>query len=411
MVKEAILVFLIVAALTTCISDSLENVNTSPHIAVDEEGNTYLTWIGWRKLCDRSRDVYWVKIDAEGVRNPIQKISTHPDNTKNREWDPQIAIDEQKNSYIVWHGSDGEDSEIYWVKVDAEGIPGQTVKISTHPDNTKNSEFNVRIAVDAQGNSYVVWEGFDKYNDSGRYEEDIYWVRVDAEGLPGDVLKISTHPDNLNYRDHSPEIAVDAEGNSTVVWYGCDGEDCNYQLGDYEIYLVRIDAEGNPGEVQKLSELLGETRNYHSFPQIAVDRNGNSYVAWIGGDEDGGGIYWVKIDAEGVPGVIQKISPHPKDVDDIERDLQIAVDAEGNSYLTWQRCSGKDCAYGVGDYKIHWMKIDTRGVPSEVVTLSVHPDNLEERVENPEITVDTQGNSGVVWSGLVIKDVILRCTG
>ena len=113
MVKEAILVFLIVAALTTCISDSLENVNTSPHIAVDEEGNTYLTWIGWWKLCDRSRDVYWVKIDAEGVRNPIQKVSTHPDNTKNREWDPQIAIDEKKNSYIVWHGSDGEDSEIY----------------------------------------------------------------------------------------------------------------------------------------------------------------------------------------------------------------------------------------------------------------------------------------------------------
>ncbi len=336
MAKEAILIFFITATMTTCISDRPEDENSSPQIAVDKEGNSYLTWIGHRIFCDRTQDIFWTKISSEGVRGPILKVSTHPDSTTSREWDPQIAIDEQKNSYIVWQGPDGEDSEIYWTKVDAEGIPGEAIKISTHPDN-------------------------------------------------------------INYSDHSPEIAIDAEGNSTVVWYGCDGEDCNYQLGDYEIYLVRISAEGIPGEVQKISALVDKTRNYHSFPQITVDRNGNFYVAWFGGDEDNGGIYWVRIDAEGVLGEIQKISAHPDDVDSIRSNLRIAIDTEGNSYLTWQRCAGKDCAYGVGDYEIQWVKIDTRGIPSAVLTISVHPDNLEERVENPEIAVDAQGNSGLVY--------------
>jgi len=399
MAKEAILIFFITATMTTCISDRPEDENSSPQIAVDKEGNSYLTWIGHRISCDRTQDIFWTKINSEGVRGPILKVSTHPDSTTSREWNPQIALDEQKNSYIVWQGPDGEDSEIYWVKVDAEGVPGEAMKISTHPDNAHNDEYNARIAVDGLGTSYVVWEGFDRYNDSDTFEKDIYWVKVDAEGVPGEVMKISTHPDNINYSDHSPEIVIDAEGNSTVVWYGCDGEDCNYQLGDYEIYLVRINAEGIPGEVQKISALLDKTRNYHSFPQIAVDRNGNFYVAWFGGDEDNCGIYWVKIDTEGVPGEIQKISAHPDDVDSIGSNLRIAIDAEGNSYLTWQRCAGKYCAYGVGDYEIRWVKTDTRGIPSAVLTISVHPENLEERVENPGIAVDAQGNSGLVWSG------------
>ena len=100
-------------------------------------------------------------------------------------------------------------------------------KISTHPDSIAHNDFGCRIAVDNAGNSYVAWVGFDGT------DREIYWVKVNAAGVPGTVQKVSIHPDNINNDDEFPEIAVNSPGNSYVVWGGYDGN-------DWEIYYTAL---------------------------------------------------------------------------------------------------------------------------------------------------------------------------
>jgi hypothetical protein len=396
--RGTILTFLIATTIVICVSTRVENQNSVPQIAVDAEGNSYLVWVGWRTSCDKNDDIYWMKMSAEGVRSPIQKISTHPDNIEN--WDdyPQIAVDPQGNSYVIWQGFDGHDSEIYCAKIDAEGVLGEVKKISTHPDNVENDDENARIAVDPQGNSYIVWEGCKR----NTFDCGIYWVRIDAEGVSGEVKKISTHPNNENYTDQFPDIAVDSQGTSYVVWEGHEKDDTD-DVRNYDIFWVKTDAEGIPGEVQKISAYLGKERNLHHNPRIVVDDEENSYVVWNGSAKDAkdtlwiGGIYWVKIDSESVPGEIQRISAHPDDVRSWEKEPRIVMDGERNSYVVWNCCVREECDISTWD-EVHWVKINAEGVSGEVLNVFTHPDSSGQGVGTPEIAIDPRGNSFVVWS-------------
>jgi hypothetical protein len=91
---------------------------------------------------------------------PVVKISTHPDNIDNHTWVSQIAIDPLGNSYVILGGHDGNDWEIYWVRIDSSGIPGTVQKISTHEDNVNTKDMGDHIVVDSSGNSYVAWTGW-----------------------------------------------------------------------------------------------------------------------------------------------------------------------------------------------------------------------------------------------------------
>jgi hypothetical protein len=396
--RGIILIFLIATTIVACLSTTVENQNSVPQIAVDAEGNSYLVWEGWRTSCEKNDDIYWMKMSAEGVRSPVQKISTHLDNIGHWDRDPQIVVDPQGTSYVVWRGSDGHDSEIYWVKIDAEGVPGEVKKISTHPDNIENDNENARIAVDSQGTSYVVWEGCKR----NTFDCDIYWVRIDAEGVSGEVKRISTYPDNENNTDRNPDIALDSQGTSYVVWEG-EEEDDTDDVENSDIFWVRIDAEGVSGEIQKISALLGKEMNLHHNPRILVDDEENSYVVWNGSAKDAedtlwiGGIYWVKIDAEGVPGEIQRIFAHPDEVHSWEKEPRIVMDGERNSYVVWNCCVGEECGISTWD-EVHWVKINAEGVPGEVLNVFTHPDSSGQGVGTPEIAIDPRGNSFVVWS-------------
>ncbi len=335
-----------------------------PNIGIDNAGNSYITWRCWD---GNYREVYWVKIDATGVPGAVQMVSKPLDNIHGYNSDSEIAVDSLGNSYITWQGWDGTKSPIHWVKVDASGVPGTVQEISTHPDNMIRGGGRPQIGADSSGNSYVVYSGEDGW------DKEVYWVKIDATGVPGTVQKISTHPDNIDGNDWDPQIAVDSSGNSYVVWWGCDGEDCPFGLGDLEIYWVKIDATGVPGTVQKISTHPDNENNTDRYSHIAVDASENSYVVWQGDDGSCWGTYWVKVDATGVPGTVQKIStgysPH------------IAVDTSENSYVIWTSS---------GD--IWWVKVDATGVPGAV-------ENITKGLYggSPKIALDPLGNSYVVW--------------
>ncbi|MBU7018432.1 MAG: hypothetical protein HXS44_13055 [Theionarchaea archaeon] len=391
---KIIIIFLFVTTMTTCISQQPEDENSSPRLAVDEDGNSYITWIGWRGSCERRHEVFWVKIDADGIPGPIRKVSTHPDSLKSRESDPQIAVDSQKNSFITWEGPGKEKSEVYWTRVDAEGVPGEVVKISAYPDSSEDNEWNVQIVVDTQGNSYAVWK---------LHWDTIYWVKIDAEGIPGEAVNVTADPDNADYSESDPKIAVDTQGNSYVVWKG--QYSYNGPGTEKQIYWAKIDAEGVPGTIQKISAPR-DVIYYRALgfdPWIAVDEKGNSHVVWNEAFSDRSGItqssrvYWVRINAEGIPGVAQMISAYPDDTDRLESNPLIAVDGYGNTCVTWKSCLRKGSEYR--DYELHWIKIDAEGNQGEVSTIAMHYDRSDLGFGSSEMCCDTEGNCSVVCSG------------
>jgi hypothetical protein len=353
-------------------ADIVDRDDQHPQIGVDALGNSYIVWEGFD---GNDQEIYWAKVTPESLLS-VQKISNHIDNDTRDDYNPQIAVDADGNSYVTWNGYDGNDQEIYWVKITA-GISGTVEKISTHTDNVKRNDYNPRIGVDALGNSYVVWEGHDGS------DQEIYWVNI-AATTPGSVQKISTHADNEPWNDYNPQIAVDAAGTSYVVWEGFD-------VNDREIYWVKIAAR-IPGAVQKISTHVDNADRDEQAPQVAVDAAGTSYVVWEGFDGSDQEIYWVKITAD-VPGQVKKVSNHIDNDMNHDRDPQVAVDAEGTSFITWN-------GYDGNDWEVYWVRINTAGTPGTVWKISLHPDNIAWDDFNPQVAVDAGGTSYIVWEGV-----------
>jgi hypothetical protein len=353
-------------------TDNTAQNDFNPKIAVDGAGNSYVVWEGF----DNSDfEIYWVKIGADGVSD-VKKVSNHIDNESEDDRNPQIAVDGNGNSYVVWEGHDGNDFEIYWVKITSFGISGSVEKISTHEDNIRRDDINPQIRVDDAGNSYIVWRGFD----SSDFE--IYWVKIDADGVPGDVEKVSIHKDNINLHDQDPQLGVDMRGNSSVVWRGFDGN-------DQDIYWVRITSSGVMSDVEKVSTAETQDRDDYGA-HIAVDGAGNSFITWEGDDGNDHEIYWVKV-GTGVSDV-KKVSNHIDNEYRNDFNPQIAVDTQGNSSVVWRGFDGND-------FEIYWVKINSSGTSGSVEKISNHKDNIIWDDSSPQIAVDSSGISHITWEG------------
>jgi hypothetical protein len=347
-----------------------------------------VTWFG---SDGNDEEIYWVKIDSAGTPGTVKKISTHPEGVSYDDQYPQIAVDSSGNSYVTWYGYDGNIYNIYWVKIDSSETLGTIQKISTHPEGVSYADWNPQIAVDSSGNSYVAWQGHDG-ND-----KEVYWVKIDARGVPGTVQKISNHPDNVHYNDSDPQIAVDILGNSYIIWHGCDEENCDEGPGDLEIYWVKVDSSGTRGTVQKIPPTSPENVNTMAMiPQLTVDASGNSYIVWSGMNEESYDIYWAKINASGNERTIQKISTYLFSTVYDDRLPQIAADSSGNSYITWESFNRKPAEQF--DQTICWVKVDFEGNPGKVHNIS----SCQERKhfdQNPRIAVSARGNSYITWRG------------
>jgi len=363
-----------VAKISTHVDNMTED-DQAPQVAIDSSGNSYVVWEGYD---GDDQEIYWVKITSAGTPGTVEKISTHADNQNQDDYSPQIAVDSLGNSYVVWYGYDGADDEIYWVRITSTGILGAVVKISTHADNVGGYDRDPQISTDPSGTSYVTWWG------SYRGTQEIYWVKMTPAGTPGSVQKISTHQDNVTWNDYNPQISTDPSGISYITWYGYDGN-------DQEIYWVKITSAGTPGTVVKIST---HTDNQYDdwYPQISTDPSGTSYITWYGYDGNDQEIYWVKIPGAGTPGTVIKISTHDNNENWDDYNPQITVNSSGNSYVVWYGYDGTDD-------EIYWVTITSAGIPKTVMKISTHQDNVTRYDRDPQITVDLSGSSYMVWHG------------
>ncbi len=181
--------------------------------------------------------------------------------------DPSIAVDADGNAYAVWGDERNGQPDIYFAYRPAGGTWGPNIKVNDDPGG-ENWQTDPSIAVDADGNAYVVWEDYRNANHIDKFT-DIYFAYRPAGGTWGPNIKVN---DDTGTADQwGPSIAVDAAGNAYAVW----GDERN----DYgDIYLATRPAGGTWSANIKVNDDIG--RANQSGPSIAVDADGNAYVVW-----------------------------------------------------------------------------------------------------------------------------------
>jgi uncharacterized delta-60 repeat protein len=285
-----------------------DGTNGTNAIAVDTSGNVYVT--GW-SLGLENTDIVTLKYNAGGVLQWAQRYNG-PGNGYDAPYG--IVIDDSGNVYVagVTAGIDTGD-DYTTIKYDSTGQPKWVKRY-----NGSGNGYDVAqsLTVDASSNVYVTGystgtSGFGdcatiKYDGAGRRQ----WIR--------------RYNGEANGTDYGTAIAVDGSGNVYVTG-GSAGSATN---GDY--VTIKYDSLGR---AQWTSRYSSAGSNVDEGRSVAVDGSGNVYVTGVlayseGGTSDDFGT--IKYDSAGTEQWVQ-IYDGPAHIAD--EAFSIAVDANGNSYV------------------------------------------------------------------------------
>ena len=200
------------------------------------------------------------------------------DTTKYSQRDPSIAVDNDGDIFVVWY--DGyRDKDIYLSRSTDGGdsfLPSVLVN-SLHTDSL--AQWQPDIGVDPDGRVFVA------FTDSAT--NSIYLVRSTDHGQSFDhIVKVNSFSDSLR---GFPDLTVDNSGYLFVVW-----ED--RRTGDYDVYLARSTDHGTSFETEILVNDV--TSRHQRKPRLAVlgsdlyciweDYRSNNYDVYIAKSTDHG---------------------------------------------------------------------------------------------------------------------------
>ncbi|MEU4337231.1 hypothetical protein AB0F59_21740 [Micromonospora lupini] len=165
-----------------------------------------------------------------------------------------------------------------------------------------------------------------------------------------------------------PFVAVDRDGDSLLAWAGCDSS----ASGCYDqVKAQTVSADGVWGPIQTLSPLGASA----SWPKVASDDDGDSAVVW----RQDSLVVGRRVSATGEVGPLQTIANWTA------ISPAVAVDPTGQALVTWTEI--RDGGYTT---KARYFGADSSLGPE--LTLGVGGDQ-------PAVAIDRTGTALVVWSG------------
>lgn len=184
---------------------------------------------------------------------------------------PAVAMDADGDYVVVWEGPDEVLSGIYAQRYSVNGSAiGNEIFVNTVATTEQASP---DVAMDAHGNFVVVWHS-DISTANGR---DIRAQRFSAEGqkIGGEFVINSTTEFNQLF----PSIAMNVDGDFVIAWQS------EHEASENGIYAQRFNAEAMP--VGTEFRVNAYTENQQQLPDVAMDANGNFVIAWQSLGQDG----------------------------------------------------------------------------------------------------------------------------
>jgi hypothetical protein len=317
------------------------------HVALDAAGNATAVW----DRSDGTATVVETAYRPAGAPWGPPQVLSPPSSQA-----PQVVVDRNGVLTAVWERWAG--TNLYAIETTSR-MPGQEwsapVEVTGFEQGASPEPW---LAVDWEGNTTVVWKQGEVVMSSFRG-----FLHVWGEPIPLSPAESFT-----------PQTAMDARGDATAVWMHDDGS-------HYVVESAYRPEQGEWGEATLVSQPGEEGGN----PQVAVDGNGDSLVVWRGEDEGEEFVRAAYRPAAGEWSEPVDVSNEGEQV----QSLRAAVDPEGNAIVAW---SGNGLAEGENDI-VHAAFKPVAGEWEEPVALSEAGGNGFPN----EVVFDQSGNAAIVW--------------
>ncbi len=329
----------------------------NPHVVLDSEGNATAVWDCWNGVDTVVESAY--RPAGEGWEAPIDLSEPELEGEivpgAHDAGSPQIAVDRNGNVTVVWERY--ADTKIVLQSVDrpaggswTEPVDIGEVALGLDPEPW--------IAVDWEGNATAVWKKDGVIQSAFRPFAGEWEAPLPISGEESYV----------------PQAAMDARGDVTAVWMHFDGS--HYVVES--AYKPERGAWESPTLVSQPGEEGGN-------PQVALDANGDSLVAWRGESE---GTEFVRAAYRSVGGswsAPANVSSAGEQV----QSLRGAIDPDGNAIVAWAGSTAKPGGYDIARaaYKPASGGWET---PTELSADGGNSFPLD-------VVFDTSGNAAIVW--------------
>lgn len=266
----------------------------------------------------------------------------------------------------------------------APGDPvGDEAQVNQYTDSFQGEPV---IAIDADGDFTIVWTSEEQDGDV----EGVFAKTYSTSGIAiTPETQINTTTDD---EQHKPGIAVNAEGDSLIVWQSLEPHVLPGQY-QYEIY---VRSYNNLGEFQ-FENLVGEDPGKDQIsPAVAIDADGDFVVVW---NDDVNGVHFQRYDSLGIA---QGGATLVKMPGRIVHGIAVAMDAVGNYVVTWNESTPADAEYPDGkDGSIFIQQFDKSGTvfPSFIEIYENSQDHVD-----PDVAMNLDGDFVIVWTNLGESD-------
>lgn len=267
-----------------------------------------------------------------------------------------VSADPKGDVYVAGSTAGGLDDnagagyrDLVLVKYGADGN-----KLWSRQAGTSSWDEAYATAADGKGNVYAAgytYGGLGGNPSAGQY--DIVIVKYDAAGN-----KLWVRQDGTPENDYAYAAAVDAKGDVYVVGYTYGRFDGLESDGSADVFLAKYDTEGNNLWIRQ----TGSPSDDIAYA-VAVDGKGDAYLAGCaGGKLDGntyagaGDAFLIKYDSGG-----KKLWSRQLGTQLWDEAWGVAVDNEGNAYITGYTGGRLDKPSGGGAFDVFLAKYDANG--------------------------------------------------
>jgi LysM repeat protein len=276
---------------------------SSPRVAFDAAGNGFAVWA-------LGNDIFMSRYTASTASwsSPIAL-----DNGIDEAHQARVAVDRQTgNAVASWTQSDGVAESMYAARYNASTNSWTAPQLLENTNGAVNPGPESNSVAISGAHMAVAWRQFDGTATS------IYLSRFVSGSWTAPQLLDGTTQEGLH-----PEVAIDPNGNATVVWRQRD-----LAQGQFRIHSRRWDATtATLGPIQQLNN------NGDRQPRLQFDAQGNGFLLWRGG-----GVFARRFDvATGTWGTEVQIH---NDSNNDAWDGELSVDAAGNAMAVWVENDG-----------------------------------------------------------------------
>ena len=198
----------------------------------------------------------------------------------------------------------------------------------------------------------------------------------------------------------NPSIAVDGIGNTYVAYESSGTVSGGTNIGSTDIVVFKMDSSGTVLWIKEQSSM--NTTNQDSFPKIAVDMSGNSYISYYSSGTVSGGTLLGSFSSDIVVfklstnGQVQWIKQQAvTNTTGYDYNPNIGVDSFGNSYITYYTGGTVSGGTLFGGQDVVVFKLDTNGTIQWVKEQAIF--NTTGYDQNPSINVDSVGNTYITY--------------